>query len=183
MACTLGHRCVSFISPTRRATIKRLIAYQPHGMLSPPGISRSCPHCLRRFVHARAVAGQKYLSPFCVIATRSAAPCSQRMVLARTVRWSWRINCFGFPLPAEWETYLMVVLFGCQCPRRGITSPRRVFVVLLHPLKSAPSLTSQRESLKYKVQIKFFILFSRTDIFWDMADCDMPMRPAISSCV
>jgi hypothetical protein len=151
MACTLDHQCVSFISPTRRATIKRLTAYQPHGMLSHPRISWSCPRCLRRFIHARAVAGQKYLSPFCVIATRSAAPCSQRMVLARTVRWSWRIRCFGFPLPAEWETYLMVVLFGCQCPRRGIASPRRGFVFLLPPPGRPPSLTSQRKGLKYKV--------------------------------
>ena len=32
---------------------------------SPPRFSRSCPHCLRRFVHARTVAGQKYLpKPF-----------------------------------------------------------------------------------------------------------------------
>ena len=46
MACTLDHQCVSFISPTRRATIKRLTAYQPHGMLSHPRISWSCPRCV-----------------------------------------------------------------------------------------------------------------------------------------
>ena len=50
-----------FIFPTRRAIIKWLTASQPHGMLSPPRISRSCPHCLRRFFHARTVAGQKNL--------------------------------------------------------------------------------------------------------------------------
>ena len=31
------------------------------GFSSPLRFSQSCPHCLRRFVHARTVAGQKYL--------------------------------------------------------------------------------------------------------------------------
>ncbi len=40
--------------------------YQLHGHLTPGRISVGCPHCLRRFFHARAVTGQEYHCPHCL---------------------------------------------------------------------------------------------------------------------
>ena len=45
----------------------------------------------------------------------------------------------SFPLPAEWEEYLMIDLFGFQSPVRGIASPRWVSVLCCRPPGRTPS--------------------------------------------
>ena len=111
-----------FIFPTRRAIIKWLTASQPHGMLSPPRISRSCPHCLRRFFHARTVAGQKYLptpsyghTGSCPVLIAGVSRSHLAVVLAHPLSWL-------SVQSAEWEKYLMVFIFSCQCSMREIAS-------------------------------------------------------------
>ena len=119
------YQCVSINSPTRRATIKQLTAYQPHGISSPPRFSQSCPHCLRRFVHARTVAGQKYLptpsyghTGRCPVLIADVYRSHFAVVLAHLLSWL-------SVQSAEWEKYLMVLIFSCQCSVRRI-APRRL---------------------------------------------------------
>lgn len=123
-------RCISIAclfvlnTPTRRATIKQLTAYQPHGISSPLRFSQSCPHCLRRFVHARTVAGQKYLptpsygrTGSCPALVADVYRSHFAVVLAHLLSW------FSVQ-SAEWEKYLMVFIFSCQCSVREIATRR-----------------------------------------------------------
>ncbi len=52
----------SQIPTCKWASFKRLLA-QLHGFLTPGRISADCPHCLRRFLHARTVTGQESHCP------------------------------------------------------------------------------------------------------------------------
>ena len=60
---------------------------------APGRISVGCPHCLRRFYHARTVTGQESHCPHCFITRiQGATPAPEAMALApRYRRGSWRI--------------------------------------------------------------------------------------------
>ena len=147
-----------FIFPTRRAIIKWLTASQPHGMLSPPRISRSCPHCLRRFFHARTVAGQKYLP---ILVHRHIESCS---TLAAEGSRSYLSVVLAQPLFRLSVTGRMGKvfddrLFGFQSPVRGIASPRWISVLWCRSPGRTPSLTSQQKGQKLRTSQKLFYIF------------------------
>ena len=121
-------------TPPMREVIKRPAANQLHGNSTPTRISRSCPHCLRRyrnlrFLSARTVTGQEYhyslslLSPYWMpsnIYSRRLLALSQKSILFSQVIFKFTLGCHGaivnvaFAFDKNKRNVLDECLFSCQ---------------------------------------------------------------------
>ena len=66
--------------------IQRLLV-QLHGFVTPGRISAGCPHCLRRFFHARAVTGQESHYPHWRSSPYQGPPDTDRLLFSLLADW------------------------------------------------------------------------------------------------
>ena len=141
-----------FILDNPQPGTQQTAMHTPHWNLTTARTTHGCPHCLRRFYHARAVAGQKYHYPPCLL---------------------W----LSLSLPLNvWVLKAFIAFAHLACPR-GTTGRKYLMcwysVVKVHPCYLVDTKDARRENVPLLPVSHFFSTFTTKNpknfsVFWKL---------------